>query len=136
MLDAASVHVGGVGSISGLGGVVAGGVKITMSDRTPAGTLVKNSTNVSEMADALGWATFGLGVVIDGVRYERRAIDGGKYAENSAVGAATFVPVAGPIFAATYWGLDTFYPGGFNQAIVDLNNTGAKPGPVMPWAGY
>jgi hypothetical protein len=86
--------------------------------------------------NGVGLATFGAGVLIDGIGYANGTVSGAQFAENTTIGTLSFVPVAGPVVGAAYWGAETFYPGGANQAVTDLMNTVAQSGGLNPLAGF
>lgn len=85
--------------------------------------------SVGKIGNALGWATLGIGVIMDGVGVYKyyhsgannpNAVLPGKAALNTAVGA---YGLWNPAVGVTYFGVDAFYPGGAQGYLNDYNRS-------------
>jgi len=85
------------------------------------------TTKISALGKAGGLATFGLGTIVDGVgvlNYYRlgasdpNSVSPAKFGVNAGVGVyGVLGGIPGAIVGAGYYGIDTFYPGGFPAAM-------------------
>jgi RHS repeat-associated protein len=104
---------------------------------SPGGTFHGNQSvkmsSVARGAELLGRATIVVGIAADVVSVKTGAMSKEKFGENRVVdGISLFGGPYGAAAAGGYYLLDTFYPGGFNQAVRDgnqaLNNAANSAG--------
>ena len=129
-LPVAGVLNGGIGVLAGgvenLSGKLSVGSNFKPYSSRWGGNQYVSTVKAAKVGKILGYGTLGLGTVIDGVGVGYYYLDGknnlnavhpAKAGLNLGVGAWSLLSPANAIGGVMYFGIDSFYPGGFIGAM-------------------
>jgi len=93
-------------------------------------------SSVGKLAGIAGVASFGIAVVLDYKAYSNGQISKEKFILNSTIGVYGLTGV-GTVPAILYFGIDAFYPGGWEQAAIDQDRLYRENKAINPnWQMY